>query len=135
MSYSIRENKVNGEAGEVSGETVNAWMEILWELAKDYDPVDIWNMDETCCFFKAFLEKGLAEKKSQARGGKKAKTRLTIAFFVNAAGERVIGPIVIWGSAKPRCFKNLINPKRPYDARLFKVKIMHDKRNYGFCVD
>ena len=41
MSYSIRENKVNGEAGEVLGETVNAWMEILCKLTKDYDPVDI----------------------------------------------------------------------------------------------
>ena len=53
-------------------------------------------MDETGCFFKALPEKGLAEKKSQARGGKKSKTRLTIiAFFVSAAGEKVIEPIVI----------------------------------------
>ena len=46
-----------------------------WELTKDYDPVDIWKMDETDCFFKALPEKGLAEKMSQARGGKKSKTR------------------------------------------------------------
>ena len=46
-------------------------------------------MDETGCFFKALPEKGLAKKKSQARGGKKSKTRLTIAFFVNAAGEKL----------------------------------------------
>ena len=26
ISYDIREKRVNGEAGEVSGETVNAWM-------------------------------------------------------------------------------------------------------------
>ena len=49
-------------------------MERLWELTKDYDPVDIWNMGETGCFFKALPEKGLAEKKSQIRGGKKSKT-------------------------------------------------------------
>ena len=60
---------VNGEAGEVSGEIVNALMEGLWELTKDDDPVDIWNMEETGCFFKALPMKGLAEKKSQARGG------------------------------------------------------------------
>ena len=74
MSYSIREKRVNGEAGEVSRETVNASMERLWELTKDYDPVDIWNMGETGCFFKALPEKGLAEKKSQIRGGKISKT-------------------------------------------------------------
>ena len=60
--------------------------------------------------------KGLAAKKSQPRGGKTSKTRLAIAFFVSAAGEKVIEPIVIWRSVKPRCFKNLINPKSPYDV-------------------
>ena len=34
ISYGIREKKVNGESGEVSGETAKAWMERLWELTK-----------------------------------------------------------------------------------------------------
>ena len=29
--YGIREKRINGEAGEVSEETVNIWMERLWE--------------------------------------------------------------------------------------------------------
>ena len=41
--YGIREKIVNGEAGEVSEETVNVLMERLGELTKDYDPVDIWD--------------------------------------------------------------------------------------------
>ena len=45
------------------------------------------------CFFKAFPEKALAEKKRQARGGKKSKMRLTIAFVVSLAGEKVIDAI------------------------------------------
>ena len=76
-------------------------------------------MDETGYFFKALPEKGLAEKKSQTRGGKKSKTRPAIAFFVSAAGEKVIEPIVIWRSAKPRCFKKLVKPKRPYDVHYY----------------
>ena len=28
-------------------------------------------------------------------------------------------PVVIWRSAKPRCFKKLINPKRPYDVHYY----------------
>ena len=91
-------------------------MERLWELTKDYDPVDIWNMEETGYFFKALPEKVLAENKSQALGGKKSKMRLTIAFFVSTAGDKVIEPIVIWRSAKPRSFKNLIIPKGTYDV-------------------
>ena len=73
-------------------------MERPWELTKDYDPANIWNIDETDCFFKALPEKKLAEKKSQARGGKKSKTRQAIAFFVSVALEKVIEPIVIWRS-------------------------------------
>ena len=94
-------------------------MKRLWELTNDYDPVDIWNMDETGCFFKALPGNGLAKKKSQTRGGKKSKTRLTIAFFVSAAGEKVNEPIVVWRSAKLRCFKNLINPKPHYDVHYY----------------
>ena len=71
-------------------------------------------MDETGCFFKALPEKGLAEKKSQARGGKNSKTRLIIAFFVNAAGEKAIKPLVVWRSKKPRCFKNIKSLSRPH---------------------
>ena len=52
-------------------------------------------MDKMGCFFKAFPEKALAEKKRQARGGKKSKMRLTIAFFVSTAGEKVIEAIFI----------------------------------------
>ena len=76
-------------------------------------------MDKMGCFFKAFPEKALAEKKRQARGGKKSKMRLTIAFFVSTAGDKVIEPIVIWRSAKPRSFKNLINPKGTYDVHYY----------------
>ena len=52
----------------------------------------------------------------QPRGGKKSKMRLTITFFGTAAGEKVSELVVIWRRAKQRCFKNLINPKRPYDV-------------------
>ena len=107
ISYGVRERKVNGETGEVAEYTVSSWMERLLELTRGYELADIWNMDERGCFFKALPEKGLAEKKSQARGGKKSKTRLTIAFFVNAAGEKAIEPLMVWRSKKPRCFTNI----------------------------
>ena len=113
ISYGVRERKVNGEAGEVDEYTVSAWMERLVELTRGCELADIWNMDETSCFFKALPEKGLAEKKSQVREGKKSKTRLTIAFFVNAAGGKAIEPLVVWRSKKPRCFKNIKSLSRP----------------------
>ena len=50
-------------------------------------------MDESGCF-KALPDKGLVEKGKQAKGDKKSKQRLTVAFFVNAAGEKVEKPVV-----------------------------------------
>ena len=114
ISYGVRERKVNGKAGEVVEYTVSAWMERLVELTRGYELAVIWNMGKTGCFFNALRQKGLAEKKSQVRRGKKSKTRLTIAFFVNAAGEKAIEPLVVRRSKKPRCFKNITTPIRKY---------------------
>ena len=70
-------------------------------------------------FFEALPDKGLAEKGKQAKGSKKSKQRLTVAFFVNAAGERVDQPIAIWKSKLPRCFKKLKDPPRPVNVHYF----------------
>ena len=45
-------------------------------------------MDESGCFFKSLPDKGLVEKGKQAKGGNKLKQRLTVPFFLNAAGEK-----------------------------------------------
>ena len=42
-------------------------MDRLLGLVRNYEPTDIWNMDERGCFFMALPEKGLTGKKSQAR--------------------------------------------------------------------
>ena len=81
-------------------------MERLKFLLRGYKPEDVWNTDETGCFYRALPDKSLAEVKKGCRGGKKAKERLTICFFVNAAGGREL-PIVIGRSANPRCFNTL----------------------------
>ena len=67
--------------------------------------------DETGCFYRALPEKSLAEKKD-CKGGKKAKERITISLFVNAAGGKEV-PVVIGKSAKPRCFKGLNDFTKP----------------------
>ena len=37
--------KVNGESGDVQGETVDSWKERLPEILHGYDKDDVWNMD------------------------------------------------------------------------------------------
>ena len=61
----------------------------------------------------------LVEKEKQAKGGNKSKQRLTVAFYANAAGEKVDQPIVIWKGKLPRCFKKLQYPSRPANVHYF----------------
>ena len=79
-------------------------------------------------FFKVLPEKGLAEKKeSKASGGKKSKARLTTAFFFNAAGEKVVEPLVLWRSAKLCCFKKTL--KILIDLIIFIITLT---KNHGW---
>ena len=51
-------------------------------------------MDESGCFWKALPDKGLAQKGKSCKGGKTSKQQITVAFFVNDAGEKEYKPIV-----------------------------------------
>ena len=100
-------------------ETVTSWMERINELIEGYSLENICNMGESGCFFKALPDKGFVDKGKQTKGGKKSKQRLTVAFFVKAAGQKVDQPIVIWKSKLPRCFKKLQNPSHPANDHYF----------------
>ena len=99
----------------------SAWQERLKILLTGYRAEDIWNEDETGCFYRALPEKTLAERKKECRGGKKAKERLTVALFVNAAGGKEL-PVVIGKSAKPICFKGLKNVRKPAGFHITLIK-------------
>ena len=88
-------------------------MERINELIEGYSMENIWNIDKSGNFFKALPDKGLIEKGKQVKGGK------TVAFFVNAAGEKVDQPIVIWKSKLPRCFMKLQDLSRPANVHYF----------------
>ena len=45
---------------------------------------DIWNMDETGCFYCTLPDKSLSEKAKKCKGGKRSKEWLTVALFVSA---------------------------------------------------
>ena len=94
-AYAIKECRIIAEPGDVSEETITFWMERLHELTTWYSSENIWNMEESGYLFKAYPDKGLVEEGKQAKGGKKSKQRFTIAFFLNAAGEKVDEPVVV----------------------------------------
>ena len=66
-TYAIKENRIVGEGGDVPEETVSSWTEILQELTEGYSSENIWNMDESGCFFKALPDGGLVQKGKKRR--------------------------------------------------------------------
>ena len=110
--YNLRKMVVSGESEEVSGATVDSWKECLPEILSGIDACNIWNMDETGCFWKALLTSGMAEKGKICSGGKMSKVRVTVAFFVSASGSKEM-PVVIGKSEKPRCFKRVEKSNLP----------------------
>ena len=104
---------ITGESAEASVDTDKSWRERLIEILKGYEAKDIWNLDETGCFWRALPNKGLGKFKGECKGGEKSKHRVTIAFFVNAAGESEHLPVVIWKSCNPRCFKGVKKESLP----------------------
>ena len=104
LRYNIKQVKICGESGDVHGETIDSWKERLPEILEGYAKEDIWNMDETGVFWQALPDRGFGGKGRQCKGGKKSKQRVTIAFFVSAAGKKE-KPIFIWKSENPRCLR------------------------------
>ena len=96
---------MSGESGDVSGATVDSWKERLPDIVHGYSADDIWNLDETGCFWRALPDKGFNQRAKDCKGGKQSKQRITVTFIINAAGASEAKPIVIWKSDKPRCFK------------------------------
>ena len=114
----INERRTVGEAGDVAEETITSWMDRIQESTVGYSSENIWNMDESGCFFKALPNKGLVEKGKEAKGSKRSKQRFTI-FFFNAAGEKIDEPVVVWKSKNPRCFKLLGDKSQQADVHYF----------------
>ena len=77
--YSNYNKMVAGEAGDVSKETMESWNERAREITTAWNARDIWNMDETGCFWRGLPENTLDAKGRRCTGGEKAKQRLTWA--------------------------------------------------------
>ena len=109
--HNLAQMNIAGE-GDVNEKTVESWHECIKELTKGYEPQDVWNQDETGCFWRALPGKSLSTKGKRCRGGKNAKQRITASFFANATGGKKT-PILIGVSQKPRCFQTLPDTSGP----------------------
>ena len=103
--YNIKEFAVCGESGDVQGSTIDSWKERLPEIVSGYTKENIYNMDETGVFWRALPSKGFGEKGKGCKGGKQSKHRITVAFFVSAAGvkEKPTGKPTLFEKIRQKC--------------------------------
>ncbi len=71
---------VCGESGDVSGETVDSWKERLPELVHGYSAENIWNLDETRCFWRALPEYGFGRRGLSVKEEKRQNNALLFAL-------------------------------------------------------
>ena len=103
--YGIRSLSLQGEAASVDGATVEEYKVRFQDLLKEFNPSDIFNLDETGLFYKLLPNQTLCSE-AKAKGMKSSKERVSVVFCVSYTGEK-LPPLVIGKTAKPRSFKGL----------------------------
>ena len=107
---------VCGESGSVSGHLVDEWHAELAKTIENYQPKNIFNVDETGLFFKCLPNKTFSFKNEKCSGGKNSKERLTILIGSNMDGSEKLPLLMIGKAAKPRCFKSARSLPVTYEA-------------------
>ena len=116
--HSLRSVALYGEAGSVDVSGIDADIVALREKLGDYEPSNIYNVDETGLFFKFLPRRTYIcthEHKKSVRGTKamKAKDRITAYVGTNADGTCKLLMAIIGKPMYPRCFR-LGKPPVPY---------------------
>jgi hypothetical protein len=94
-------------------------MQHIRDLAAQYGPESIYNMDETGLFWMLVPERTLATEASS--GGKKSKDQVTLALTCNWDGSDKLEPWIIGRSKNPRCLKYI-----KY-RHLLRIEYRHNK--------
>ena len=115
--HGIAFRQMSGEAASVTEDMTTDWLGVkLPALLHEYQPVDVFNADETGLFWKCLPDKTLHMKGEHCSGGKKSKERITVLICANMTGTEKLSLLVIGKFAKPRCFKNVRTLPVQYEA-------------------
>jgi len=102
---------LHGEGAEVDKndpELLSA-LEELYSIIAQYDPENVYNMDETGLLFHLLPKYSILmpnEDISSTRGKKKAKDRVSLIVCTNASGTHKIPCVMIGKPKEPTCIKD-----------------------------
>lgn len=103
----IESVKLVGESASVNYESAAQWMISLDPVLKEYEPKNIFNVDETGLFFKCMPSKTYKFKEDPCSGGKNSKERVTVLVGANMDGTEKLPLLLIGKSASPHCFRHV----------------------------
>ncbi|GFY07484.1 neuroglian [Trichonephila clavipes] len=100
--------EVKGEVASADEEAARKYPEKLAKIIKDgeYCAHQVFNADETGLFWKKMPTRTyIAKSEKTASGFKAAKDRVTLLLCSNASGDRMLKPLLVNRSLKPRALK------------------------------
>ncbi|UYV68894.1 hypothetical protein LAZ67_6001509 [Cordylochernes scorpioides] len=106
--HSFHNLKIKGEVASADEEAARKYPEKLAKIIKDggYCAHQIFNADETGLFWKKMPTRTyIAKSEKNASGFKAAKDRVTLLLCSNASGDRMLKPLLVNRSLKPRALK------------------------------
>ncbi|UYV73113.1 PMPCA [Cordylochernes scorpioides] len=106
--HSFHNLKIKGEVASADEEAARKYPEKLAKIIKDggYCAHQIFNAEETGLFWKKMPTRTyIAKSEKNASGFKAAKDRVTLLLCSNASGDRMLKPLLVNRSLKPRALK------------------------------
>ncbi|UYV78809.1 hypothetical protein LAZ67_16002855 [Cordylochernes scorpioides] len=106
--HSFHNLKIKGEVASADEEAARKYPEKLAKIIKDggYCAHQIFNVDEAGLFWKKMPTRTyIAKSEKNASGFKAAKDRVTLLLCSNASGDRMLKPLLVNRSLKPRALK------------------------------
>ncbi len=102
---------LHGEGAEVDKNDLEllSALEELYSIIAQYNPENVYNMDETGLFFRLlprYFILMLNEDISSTRGKKKVKDRVSLIVCANASGTHKIPCVMIGKPKEPACIKD-----------------------------
>ncbi|XP_034871826.1 tigger transposable element-derived protein 1-like [Mirounga leonina] len=103
--YSLRNSRLMGEEEPLNAQSAPKYSKQLQRLirARGYVPQQVFNAEEMSLFWKCMPSRTFREKDKNPESLEEAKDRISLIFCANAAGDKMIKPLLLYKDPNPTC--------------------------------